>query len=95
MRFARLRLLDAAVRGTASVARMTQAVVTTALYLPSWRPTDLYAAAQMARLHVEHGLIDQAGDALDDEDQEVTLVAGRTWPWLGGAYVYQEQEDVK
>lgn len=88
---ARLRPLEFALRAVDVAARVVRAVASTVLYLPRLRSTDLYAAAQTARFHAAHGLIDKTADAADD-GQDVTVVAARTWPWLGAGYVYQEDD---
>lgn len=89
----RVRLLDAGYRAAAGVARLARVAVTVALHPTRWRPTDLYAASQTAHFHARHHLIDQAADRDIAAGADSELVAARTWPWLGGHYVYQQPDD--
>lgn len=89
--FARISLAGRAVAAVTRLARATTAVAHAVAALPSWRPTDLYAAAVTYRFTAAHDLLDQAADAADQDD-DTTLVAARTWPWFGADFVYETEE---
>ena len=81
--------LDRAFRTGSRLAQLARTAVHLAAGQRRWGPTDLYAALMTVRFHASHELIEQSAHLGDDD---TTVVAARTWPWLGATYVYEEND---
>ncbi|MDN5380664.1 hypothetical protein QEP66_00760 [Streptomyces sp. LB8] len=85
----RAALLDRSFAFGQRAAQWAGALIHAAAGQFRWRPTDLYAAAVVARFAASHRLIEQAADAVDDGWTADRIV---TSPLLGSVIVFEEDD---